>query len=75
MKYAETRQTMIESIASDNISFVIENVEAGMSIDDAIEAQVDSAMNDPYDEDEFDAPFDRDQLTTAYEAAYAKEGN
>lgn len=66
MKAQHTNQTLIESIAKDNIHFVLDLIADGMTREDAIEAQVDGMLNDPYDETEFDAPFDKAQLIKAF---------
>lgn len=69
MKIQHTNQTMIDSIASDNAWAVIDLINSGMSIDEACEAQVDSAMDEQYDDEQYDAPYDRSQLFAAYKKA------
>ena len=73
MRYATTNQTQINAIASDDVEFLLENINAGMSINDAIEAQVEGAMEDQFDETNFDAPFNPKQLAQAYREAIREE--
>ena len=69
MKIQNTNQGIIENGAAYNASFIVENVVSGMTIDEAVKAHVDSAMDENFDEENFDAPYDRDTLTKAYKAA------
>ena len=63
MKFQTTNQTQIESLASDQAWAVIDSItNCGMTIEDAVGAQVQGLMQDPFDEDEFDAPFNAAQL-------------
>jgi len=57
MKIQHTNQTMIDSIASDNAWFLVDQVLDGMTIDEAVEAQVYGAMQEMFDEEEYDAPY------------------
>jgi hypothetical protein len=66
MKAQQTNQTVIEAIVKDNLVFVLELIAKGMTREDAIEAQVDGMMNDPYDEGNYDAPYDKNQLIKAF---------
>lgn len=69
-KAQTTNQTLIDAIASDNAWAIIEVMnETGWTIDEAVDAQVEGAMNDMFDEDEFDAPYDTEQLRKAYRSA------
>lgn len=74
MKIATTNQSRINQIAEEQAGFILENIQAGMTLAEAVEAQAGNAMEDRYDEDEFDAPFDRQQLSEAFTAAVEKLG-
>lgn len=65
MKAQHTNQTLIESIAKDNIHFILDLIADGMTREEAIEAQADGMMNDPYDEGMFDAPYNKAQVIKA----------
>lgn len=63
MKVQHSNPTMLQSIASDNADFMVDSVvNAGLTIDQAVEHYAGGMMEDSYDEDEFEAPYDLDQV-------------
>lgn len=66
MKAQQINQTVIEAIVRDNLTFVLELIAGGMTREEAIEAYVEGMMNDPYDETEFDVPYNKDQVIKAF---------
>lgn len=71
MKIQHNNQTLINSIAIDNADFMVEEVVfGGLTVDETVEKIVSSMMtDDPWDETEFDAPYDRAQITQALRSA------
>lgn len=66
MKVQNNNQKLINSIAWDNVQYIIENVNAGLTVEEAVNEHVDSAMNDPFDDETYDTPYDRQQLYDAF---------
>lgn len=71
MRYEISTPSAIENVYNgwDTTQFISENVAAGMTIKEAIAAQVDSS-NERIDEDEFDAYWDESLAAQVYEDLY-----
>jgi hypothetical protein len=73
MKFQTTNESSLKALASDQAWAIVENItNSGLSIDEAVDAQVQSLMQDAFDEYEFDAPFNPEQMRPIMRAEAVK---
>ena len=73
MKIQHTNQAYINQIAYEEYGFILENVLAGLTVDEAIAAQIEGAMDNPFDDKWFDAPYDKAQLKETYRRKFGEQ--
>ena len=69
MKIQNTNQTRIDAIAHYNASFILENVFAGMTIQEACIAQYEGTKSELFDDENYDAPYEYHQFVDAHKEA------